>query len=424
MAEPATTPAGMERPIDRIKPLAGSGEPQGGLGGVEMTPRERLLAVLRRKVPDRVPVAPDESFMMPARYTGKPFWEVFVNEDPPLWRAKLDLQRRFGFDTILHSEGLSAGPGEPPSEKRILSRTEDRWQIETVIHTRRGDLTQRREVFRAQSPWASKPWVTDPEQEVPALLETLTDPWQKETQVAEEVRSTLGENGITASGIPVPLAWWLYQREDLSRSVLDFYDRRPLVEKAMAVYGEWGLEWVRACCVRVHPDLLMFGGSVASMSVVSPDLYRRYGLPWLCEAAAIARAHGVFSGVHMCGRSKAALPMLADSGIDLLEPLESPPGGNVSLADVKRQYGDRLILKGNVNTFQTLAHGSPEDVLREARRCIEDAGEGGGFVLSSGDQVPGDTPEANFEALIRAPRLYGLYDAKGSVRAHGEANCD
>jgi len=381
-----------------------------------MTSRERLLAALRREVPDRVPVSPDVSFMMPARYTGKPFWEVAVNQNPPMWEAKLALQERFGYDMIM-GVSLGADPDDPdlPTEDRILSQDEERWVLERTIHTKKGDLSVRTVYFRDKSPWISKPLITDPESELDALLATLTDPWNRSTTFAEQVREAVGDRGILTGGTPVPLAWWLYCRRDLSRSVLDFYDRLPLVEKAMDAYSEWSIELLKATCERIHPDLLMFGGSVASMSVVSPTLYRRYALPWLLKVTELAKGYGVFTGVHMCGRSHAALPILAESGIDLLEPLESPPGGDVSLSDVKARYGDRFCIKGNVNTFQTLAKGTSEDVVAEARQCIQDAGSGGGFMLSTGDQTPVDTPEENFQALIETAKRYGVYDRSGQI---------
>jgi hypothetical protein len=373
-----------------------------------MTSRERLVAVLGRGVPDRVPVSPDVSYMMPVRYTGQPFWEVLLNYNPPMWQAKLALAERFRFDLILDVP-LGAGPNDPPVEQRIVSKDEERWVVDEIIHTRKGDLTTRTVYFRSQSPWVIKPMVIDPENELDALLATFTDCWRKDITEAQAIRQSLGEKGIIAVGTPVPLAWWLYSRRELATSVLDFYDRQTLVEKAMNAYGEWALDWLKATCERLHPDLVMFGGSVASMSVVSPTLYRRYALPWIQKATALAHCYGVFAGVHMCGRSRAALPLLAESGIDLLEPLEALPGGDVVLAEVKKQYGASFCLKGNVNTFRTLAQGGPAEVEAEARRVIEDAGEGGGLILSTGDQTPGDTPEENFVALIKAAKRYGAY---------------
>ena len=49
-----------------------------------MTPRERLLKVLAGEIPDCVPVAPDISNMIPARLTGKPFWDLYLYNDPPI----------------------------------------------------------------------------------------------------------------------------------------------------------------------------------------------------------------------------------------------------------------------------------------------------------------------------------------------------
>ncbi len=52
-----------------------------------MTSRERLLHVLHGKVPDCVPCCPDISNMVPCRLTGKPFWDVYLFNKIPLWRA-------------------------------------------------------------------------------------------------------------------------------------------------------------------------------------------------------------------------------------------------------------------------------------------------------------------------------------------------
>ena len=52
-----------------------------------MNSRERLLTVLRGAIPDCVPVMPDTSNMIPARLTGKPFWDLYLYNDPPIWEA-------------------------------------------------------------------------------------------------------------------------------------------------------------------------------------------------------------------------------------------------------------------------------------------------------------------------------------------------
>ena len=53
-----------------------------------------------------------------------------------------------------------------------------------------------------------------------------------------------------------------------------------------------------------------------------------------------------------------------------MEPLEEPPGGNVDIAEVKRRYGHRLCLKGNINTFQFLLRATPQQVEEKAKRLV------------------------------------------------------
>ena len=66
-----------------------------------MTSRERLLTVLNGRIPDCVPVSPDFSNMIPARLTGKPFWDLYLYNDPPIWQAYIDAAKRFNIDSLM-----------------------------------------------------------------------------------------------------------------------------------------------------------------------------------------------------------------------------------------------------------------------------------------------------------------------------------
>ena len=63
-----------------------------------MTGRERIMTALRNGQPDRVPATPDISIMIPCRLTGKPFWEIEVNENPSLTLAYINAVKYFGID--------------------------------------------------------------------------------------------------------------------------------------------------------------------------------------------------------------------------------------------------------------------------------------------------------------------------------------
>jgi len=53
--------------------------------------------------------------------------------------------------------------------------------------------------------------------------------------------------------------------------------------------------------------------------------------------------------------------------------------------------------------------GSVQDVIDASKRAIDDAAEGGRFILSTGDQCGRDTPDENLFAMIETAKTYGRY---------------
>jgi uroporphyrinogen-III decarboxylase len=54
--------------------------------------------------------------------------------------------------------------------------------------------------------------------------------------------------------------------------------------------------------------------------------------------------------------------------------------------------------------------GTPEAVREAVRQAIDDAGEGGGYVLATGEAVdPNTTPAESIHAAVEAVREFGMY---------------
>ena len=98
-----------------------------------------------------------------------------------------------------------------------------------------------------------------------------------------------------------------------------------------------------------------------------------------------------------------------ETKLTIIDPLEVPPMGDCDLAELKRLYGDRLVLKGNLHTTEVMLRGSVDDVVAASKKAIDDGGAGGGFILSTGDQCGRDTPYENLEAMVEVARTYGRY---------------
>jgi uroporphyrinogen decarboxylase len=93
-----------------------------------------------------------------------------------------------------------------------------------------------------------------------------------------------------------------------------------------------------------------------------------------------------------------------------VNPLEIPPMGDCELAEIKRDFRHRFALMGNIHTTDVMLNGSVDDVEKAARKCIDDAAEGGGFILSTGDQCGRDTRDENIFKLVEVCKNYGRYD--------------
>jgi uroporphyrinogen-III decarboxylase len=76
----------------------------------------------------------------------------------------------------------------------------------------------------------------------------------------------------------------------------------------------------------------------------------------------------------------------------------------MDIAVVREAVGSDLVLLGNVAPLDTLARGTPEQVLAEAGACIAKAAPGGRFILSAGGGASPGTPAENVDALVRAAR--------------------
>jgi len=98
---------------------------------------------------------------------------------------------------------------------------------------------------------------------------------------------------------------------------------------------------------------------------------------------------------------------MLDAGISGLNPIE--PQAGMDIGAMKRRYGDRLILVGNVDCSQVLPLGSVEDVIEATKACLRAAGHGGGLFIGSSSEIVPATPLRNVLAFFEACRTYGRY---------------
>ena len=142
--------------------------------------------------------------------------------------------------------------------------------------------------------------------------------------------------------------------------------------------------------------------------MVSPDLLRAQFFPRLREVIRPLKEAGIKTILHSDGDITEVLDDVVACGIDGINPVE--PAAGMDIGWVKRHYGDRLILVGNVDSSRVMPFGTPNDVRRDVARCIAEASPGGGhFVQCGSGELPPDVPLANVVAYFDAIREFGRY---------------
>lgn len=376
-----------------------------------MSGRERMLLAMTNRQPDRVPVAPDISNMIPCRLTGKPFWEVYYFGEPPLWKAYLEALKHFGFDGWFVDGSMQyAWPGQRREVVEDLAKTAERWVV-----GRRGQidgLTYRYETtyYLADSPTRTRRPFRDIEADWPLLEKWFAPPSGCSPALLVQQRAELGELGAfgVSLGYPGFQAWFDLFEGGLA-DLSEWYYFKPDYIEALRALHERQVVRQMEMVLDQRPDFVLLGGS-GTLTLQSPKIARALSLPTIQTLTRMAAQAGVPTMLHSCGKERALVQMCTEeSELDCINPLEVPPMGDCDLAEVKRAFGGRIALMGNLHTTQVMLMGSPQEVEQAAREAILAAGAGGGFILSTGDQCGRDTPDENIFALIRAAREYGVY---------------
>jgi uroporphyrinogen decarboxylase len=137
----------------------------------------------------------------------------------------------------------------------------------------------------------------------------------------------------------------------------------------------------------------------------SLDMYRELLKPFHKKAADWARSKGLRVRMHSCGDVRPFIGDLVKIGIECLNPLEVKAG--VDPVQVKRQYGDKLVLHGGINALLMREY---ETVEAEMRRLIPQMKAGSGYIFATDHSIPSNCSFEEFGRIVDLYRELGSYE--------------
>jgi uroporphyrinogen decarboxylase len=376
-----------------------------------VTSKQRFLAALERKTPDRLPVTTHhvmDYFLR--KHMGGVSSEAFFDAfglDPILWLAaqKPDYTGGQFYDPAQPD----LGPREP---RRVVS---DDWRIETEAvagseyqTVRYLFVTPKKTLTTVLQSSDHTSWITErlvkEKSDIDIIGDFVTTPVCDVDEVNRQAAS-YGERGLVRGAI---ISFDVYGQSGcwqdaaclfgIEPLILETFDDPGWVHALLKILFERKKTFVRSMA-GARFDLVEHGGGDASSSVISPRIFDEFVAPYDAELTRLAREAGQRVVYHTCGGMMPLLERIAGMGVDAMETFTPPAmGGDTDLGEAKRRIGGRVCMIGGFDQFHFFTGCAPEETRREVRRCFEAAGPGGGFILSPSDHF--------FEADLELIRAY------------------
>lgn len=357
-----------------------------------MTPRERVLAAIHHREPDRVPV----------NYLGTPETDAKLREHfditPPgdvrpgdMVDNDWDLLARLGGDlrTLrLHYTGS-------PLARFEDGRVQNYWGvIKRPVRNGTGLFME-----SCYLPWAGFESMSDVEKYPwpdPVSFDYADLPRQcRECEPYGIIYGWPG-NGDLINGTAFARGFEL--------TILGIATDDPVtlacMERRFEFHHEQSRRALEACHGRV--DILWIGDDFGTQRglLISPAKWRKLFRDRIRAMADLAHGHGARLMLHCCGSTRKIWGELIDAGVDIYDTVQ-PEAAGMNPRDLFTEFGSRMAMHGTVSTQKTLPFGTPDDVAREVRDRLE-FGAGGGLILAPSHNIQTDTPVENVLALYRA----------------------
>ncbi len=367
-----------------------------------LTSRERLLRCIRHEPVDRVPISAYELIGW-----NENAWE---NKEPS-YRKLMDVIREYTDCIYMLNPGAK---DIPRGECEVVEWTEGTSHyIKRIYKTKGGDLTSlHREDDGVHTTWTLKHLLEDIS-DIEKYLSIPYSPVEPDMDEYFREQEKLGDKGVMMITVsdPICVAAELFEMGNFlvyaitePRKVKYFLD--AIHERQMYELKSILKHDVKDIIFRVC------GPEYATPPYLPPEYFYNYVTCYLIEICREIKSAGGIPRIHCHGKIAKVLDQFAMTDAEAIDPIEPPPDGDVELSYVKRKYGNKFCLFGNLE-LKELETSSRERIDFLVRKAMEDAKEGSGFVLMP-TAAPINVPlskktEENFLQMIESGIKYGKY---------------
>ncbi len=158
-------------------------------------------------------------------------------------------------------------------------------------------------------------------------------------------------------------------------------------------------------------DILFIGNDFGSNtgSLLDVSLFDQFIAPQMGRLVDLGHQYKLKVMLHCCGGFRELIPSMIDLGLDGLHAIQ-PSCHGMDIAALKKDFGDRIVFNGCIDSNDVLIQGTPDEVRRETMRTIDVMKPGGGFIAgASHDYLLEETPVNNVHIMFDTINKYGIY---------------
>lgn len=241
-------------------------------------------------------------------------------------------------------------------------------------------------------------------------LKNLTIPDPDADYRFDEIKNAMNEIGDEKAVI-IRLRDVFSQPRDLmgfEEFMVSFHTQPDLVQRLMEICVDYYSRLAKNA-KELGGEIVVVGDDIANNSglLMNPNMFREMVLPHFTKLVQNFKKLGLYVIKHTDGNIMDVMDDLVDSGIDCIDPID--PLGSMDIELIKKKYGHRVCLKGNIDCVGTLVNKTPEEVVEEVKECIRKAAYGGGHIISSSNSIHSGISPINYKVFLDAIKEYGTY---------------
>ncbi len=250
---------------------------------------------------------------------------------------------------------------------------EREWRVEnlpgetrttTVWHTPKGDLRSVTATPHGQPSYVVEPFIKS-DADIARVLSVPYTPPQFDSSGVRALLDQIGTRGVLYLSYPDPMyaAASLFDYEEFVVRCVTEPERLQELIDAFAERAAGEVERLAAASAGLPVLFYTAGPELATPPMLPPSVFARFVTPHQKRIIGILHRHGHLACIHCHGRVRLVLDEILETGADALEPIEPPPQGDISLAELLERVAGRLCLMGYVQD-QEFYRSRPGEIRR------------------------------------------------------------